>query len=273
MHVRTSRFFALCLTFALLSFNFPAHSQSQKLYLVELIAIEQTGPDTAGGEIWDKFSVVNSDRHMADSKTMPAAAPVITPDAEGPRWPEYAEMVHLSEALTSLQNNPRFPVLAHMAWIQPITDKRDAIIVPVPAPVLAAPGTPGQDGTGAFPAGSVPPGTEPATGVPGSAPPDAYNAASPGPRLRGTVRIYENQLVFAEVDLQFASLPTTVRVPDGAVLSRPQVYRISEKRRIKLNEVHYFDHPYFGALIRVSRTEDTQPGDRAPADTIGASPR
>jgi len=273
MHVGTSRLLAVCLTSALLSFSIPAHAQSQKLYLVELIAIEQSGPDTAGGEIWDKFSVVNSDRPVADNKTMPAAAPVISPDAEGPKWPEYAELVHLSEALTALQNNPRFPVLAHMAWIQPITDKRDAIIVPVPAPLSAAPGTPGQDGAGAFPAASVPPGAEPATGVPGSTPPDAYNPAPIGPRLRGTVRIYENQLVFAEVDLQFSSLPTTVRVPEGAVLSRPQVYRISEKRRIKLNEVHYFDHPYFGALIRVSRTEDTQPANRAPADTIGARPR
>ncbi|MCG8324602.1 MAG: peptidoglycan binding protein CsiV [Thiotrichales bacterium] len=29
--------------------------------------------------------------------------------------------------------------------------------------------------------------------------------------------------------------------------------RIRESRKIKLNEVHYFDHPLFGALIQVSR--------------------
>ena len=30
-------------------------------------------------------------------------------------------------------------------------------------------------------------------------------------------------------------------------------FNLHEKRRVKLNEVHYFDHPYFGALVRVSR--------------------
>jgi hypothetical protein len=30
------------------------------------------------------------------------------------------------------------------------------------------------------------------------------------------------------------------------------VYRLNERRRVKLSETHYFDHPKFGALVRVS---------------------
>lgn len=33
-------------------------------------------------------------------------------------------------------------------------------------------------------------------------------------------------------------------------------YRIEESRRIRSNQVHYFDHPKFGALVRISPLED-----------------
>lgn len=55
--------------------------------------------------------------------------------------------------------------------------------------------------------------------------------------LLGHIKVYANQLLFVNLDLDF----------DG--------YRLIEKRRIKLNEVHYFDHPKFGVLVQVSRLE------------------
>ena len=33
------------------------------------------------------------------------------------------------------------------------------------------------------------------------------------------------------------------------------IYRIAEKRRVLLNEVHFLDHPYFGVLVKVSPVE------------------
>jgi hypothetical protein len=38
---------------------------------------------------------------------------------------------------------------------------------------------------------------------------------------------------------------------DGAV-ALPQVYRISERRRVRNLEINYFDHPKFGALVQVT---------------------
>lgn len=53
--------------------------------------------------------------------------------------------------------------------------------------------------------------------------------------LSGWVKVYANTLLFANLDLEL----------DG--------YRMTEKRRLKLNEKHFFDHPKFGILMRVSR--------------------
>lgn len=57
------------------------------------------------------------------------------------------------------------------------------------------------------------------------------------PQLQGFVKVYADQLLFANIDLEF------------------QGYRMNEKRRLKLNERHYFDHPRFGILMQVSRLE------------------
>lgn len=54
---------------------------------------------------------------------------------------------------------------------------------------------------------------------------------------QGFIKIYAEQLLFANIDLDFKG------------------YRMQEKRRLKLNEKHYFDHPKFGILLQVSRLE------------------
>ena len=55
--------------------------------------------------------------------------------------------------------------------------------------------------------------------------------------INGWIKIYAGQLLFANLDLDVFG------------------YRMVEKRRLKLNELHYFDHPRFGVLLRVSRLE------------------
>ena len=34
---------------------------------------------------------------------------------------------------------------------------------------------------------------------------------------------------------------------------RPPGLELKETRRIKLNEIHYFDHPMYGVILQVSR--------------------
>lgn len=57
------------------------------------------------------------------------------------------------------------------------------------------------------------------------------------PNINGWIKVYANQLLFANLDLDVNG------------------YRMVEKRRLKLNELHFFDHPKFGVLMQVSRLE------------------
>lgn len=45
-------------------------------------------------------------------------------------------------------------------------------------------------------------------------------------------------------------------------------YRITEDRKVRRNELHYFDHPKFGVIARVTLEESQEPADSQEAETI-----
>jgi hypothetical protein len=62
--------------------------------------------------------------------------------------------------------------------------------------------------------------------------------------LNGFVHIQRGQTLQLVVDLEY----TPAQINNEAL-----VYRLNENRRIKLNEVHYLDHPKFGVVAKVSQ--------------------
>lgn len=56
-------------------------------------------------------------------------------------------------------------------------------------------------------------------------------------KVQGWIKVYAGQLLFANIDLDYLG------------------YRMNEKRRLKLNERHFFDHPKFGIIMQVSRLQ------------------
>ncbi len=58
-----------------------------------------------------------------------------------------------------------------------------------------------------------------------------------GDILDGFVRLQRGNYLHLLVDLEYTP--------------GPAVYRLNEKRRLKLNEVHYLDHPKFGVIAKV----------------------
>lgn len=72
-----------------------------------------------------------------------------------------------------------------------------------------------------------------------------------GQTLSGTIRIYAPSLLFAELILRYAP-GDVLSVPDPSL---PQ-YFIDEQRKLKLNEVHYFDQAHFGVILTVRPSED-----------------
>jgi len=60
--------------------------------------------------------------------------------------------------------------------------------------------------------------------------------------INGFFRLQRGNLIQMIADIEYSPDPYV-----GAV-----IYRLNEKRRFKLNETHYLDHPKFGILVRVS---------------------
>ena len=60
--------------------------------------------------------------------------------------------------------------------------------------------------------------------------------------IRGFFRMQRGHYVHMVTDIEYQ--------PDS--FEESVVYRLNEKRRFKLNETHYLDHPKFGMLVRVS---------------------
>lgn len=65
--------------------------------------------------------------------------------------------------------------------------------------------------------------------------------------IDGYVRFYMSRFLHVEVNLAFQPQAAAL----GGVDPAPTPYRLSEQRRVRSQELHYFDHPKFGALVRV----------------------
>ena len=88
---------------------------------------------------------------------------------------------------------------------------------------------------------------------------------------RGTVRVHLSRFLHITLDLAYlgagGAAPPTPAV-DGLeeIVVAPQ-YRLRATRSARSNELHYFDHPAFGVLVRVTPvpTQDGGPGRRPAA--------
>jgi hypothetical protein len=69
--------------------------------------------------------------------------------------------------------------------------------------------------------------------------------------LDGSLRFYLSRFLIVEMNLALREMQSG-GVFSGASGNETVVYRLNEPRRIKVSETHYFDHPKFGALVRVS---------------------
>lgn len=69
--------------------------------------------------------------------------------------------------------------------------------------------------------------------------------------LDGSLRFYLSRFLIVEMNLALSEMQGGGTF-SGAAENGTVVYRLNEPRRIKVSETHYFDHPKFGALVRVS---------------------
>ena len=218
-----------------------ACDDAPRRYLVEVIVFKNLGPDSSDGELWHvhEFDLPET---RPPAPVLPAEPMPAMEQAGQPESPvEYTVLEHLARTLDIMQADPRYQVLTYRAWTQPLTDRPAAPEVRLDAPSSL-------------------------TGT--AASPEAFYGARP---LEGWVRVFENRLLFVEADVIARMTPTNMQPRVEVYSTReqaqshsgwesmPESFRIQEKRRVKLNELHYFDHPFFGLLVRVSRVEPQPP--------------
>lgn len=135
------------------------------------------------------------------------------------------EKMNLNKEEERLQNNPEFEVLTHLAWTQPIADVWHTKPVHLNG---------GQN----------------------------YSFAGElSNEVDGTITLSLGKFINLETDLYFTE-PTSRLILDQQHNSRqfaqlPQImsYHMTQKRRMKLDELNYIDNPNFGMLLKVSKVE------------------
>jgi hypothetical protein len=76
--------------------------------------------------------------------------------------------------------------------------------------------------------------------------------ASETGELDGSLRFYLSRYLIVDLNLNLRIPPSTGFFGVLGQEKEDTVFRLREPRRIKVSDINYFDHPKFGALVRVS---------------------
>ena len=87
----------------------------------------------------------------------------------------------------------------------------------------------------------------------GSAPLMDLSTHTSAGTLEGFARVYASQLLFVDVFLHFSQggSPGNINSLNINSLNSGGQFYIEQKRRLKLKETHYLDHPKFGVIVSV----------------------
>jgi len=86
---------------------------------------------------------------------------------------------------------------------------------------------------------------------------------------RGTVRVHLSRFLHITLDLTYQAKESAAPVAGSAdglseIVLAPQ-YRLQAARSARSNELHYFDHPAFGVLVRITPVPAPDASGRRPA--------
>ena len=236
----------------------PALAEAEAWYQVEVIIFDRLTPD-AGGEQWRDTPFILPDdpvnpRAVEALAEVPAEAPVEVP-AEAPvEVPAEAPAETMQPApyrllpparhrlggiYNVLRREAEYQPLLHLSWQQPAATGGQARHVRLRHPA---------------PDGATAPATE--------EPMFIEQLIRPAPEIDGAIRIRAGFYLHADIDLsRFRVIPPANTIPPappvyetaGPEATQKTRLELKETRRIKLNEIHYFDHPMYGVILQVSR--------------------
>ena len=229
----------------------------EKWYKVELIVFEHLGQGTLSTEMWP------DNPHPLDlSQTLPLI-PLF--DASGAQQDQLTALIpipfqeladiqrDLRGVVSQLELSRRYRPLIHSGWIQPPLPQTLSQAIRIVADQV--PPTP-----------LAPAGGEERAPLP-TAPLE----------VDGSLRLSIARYIHLELDLLFNEVIEAVAVENrevtGVVTEESgehqtaaveilRQFRISEKRRIRSKELHYFDHPRFGAVVQVTPIQVMVPSEK-----------
>jgi hypothetical protein len=208
---------------------------------VELIVFRQTGPDQSLTETWP------------DAPGRPAVDEALEPEPDAvdtiPFMALPQERSRLVKEWEALKKSPRFEPIAYFAWVQPPFERGAAPAVRIASPLPPEP----DPALVAVPADAEPPPPPFGGGTDASAAEPAIPALPPlRTPLDGTATLGLQRYLYLTLDLVLlpADMPAdwTPR-PEGTTFGG---FRLTETRRMRSKELHYFDHPLFGVVALVT---------------------
>ena len=209
-------------------------AEAEAWYQVEVIIFDRLTPD-AGGEQWRDTPFILPDDPV-DPRVVEAPAEALQPAPYSLLPPARHR---LGGIYNVLRREAEYQPLLHLSWQQPAATGRQARHVRLRHP---APADPAATAT--------------------AEPMFIEQLIRPRPEIDGVIRIRAGFYLHADIDLsRFRVIP-----PANKILPAPPVdeaagpeaiqktrLELKETRRIKLNEIHYFDHPMYGVILQVSR--------------------
>ncbi|MGM0594441.1 MAG: CsiV family protein [Pseudomonadota bacterium] len=258
---------ALLILLLLLLTTLPAHAEEEtRWYDVEVMLFVQNNQDYRHTEVWP-LDYTLPRRDNARALQMP------TPDQDEQDPTPFTllprDALRLSSDAARIERARDMELLLHFGWRQPGLPREEAVAVDIDSKTLAIADAPLQE--------------------------DAQNAAEPS-RLEGTLTLILSRYLHLRTDLLYRepleepAMQSGARSPgpsDEAAMGMPlsdeaafsddlflqaeeqahyQVYRMQQSRRMRSKELHYFDHPVFGLVVKVYPYELSEPeqADEAP---------
>ena len=238
---------ACCL---LLLFSAPAFAD---WYRVEVVLFAYTEPD-AGGEWWYENPGLPAREQsigLITATVDPEPGAVADPAREQDLKPYIAlpkQEYRLAGVERALARSREYRPLLHVAWQQPGLDVGNVRAVRLDNTRFERKA-----------AEQVEVGPEPGQVR------DEPEYTPPVKVFDGTVRLRKSR--FLHLDVDFAYFPETLQQPDlempaqsaGHMRLAASYVRLTQSRRIKPDDLNYFDHPLFGLVVEVSRIEFPDP--------------
>lgn len=133
----------------------------------------------------------------------------------------------LTEIASRLRHSQRYRPLLHIAWRQPGFTRADSRTVRIHSELPERLGT---DSIGSL------------------------NLA-----IDGTVRLFRGRYLHVEVDLLHYRPEGSVVTAGGSGSAPATLFRLTQSRRMRSRELHYFDHPLFGVIMVATPFEQPAP--------------